>query len=259
MSAAIAHASPQQPASLPVPGLGTRRDWKGAWIALRKLLQDGTDTVQVFRIMRALNADTVARNYHRLLEQPGGGRIAYRRTELASLFSDPAYVRGFAPGTVGAAYRDFLDRTGYSATGLAEVANSDNIPHEDQHPYSWFGRRERDIHDVWHVLTGYQADEPLGEACLVAFSYAQTKGLGWAAIALGASLKARKLTGSWMFARAVLEGLRHGRQAAWLSGQDYEQLMREPIAAARRRLRIGDPVRYREVQAWLAARGATGL
>lgn len=256
MSASIAQTQPQQ---LPVPGTATRRDWKGALVALRRLLRDGNDTVQVFRIMRALNADTGARNYQRLLKAPGGGRIAYRRTELAQLLSDPAYVAAFAPGTVGAAYRDFLARTGYSATGLADVANSDNIPYEAEHPYAWFTRRERDIHDLWHVLTGYQADEPLGEACLVAFSYAQTRGLGWAAIAVGASLKAKQITGAWTFARAVIEGYRHGKRAAWLSGEDYETLMHEPIDAARHRLRIAEPTRYRSTQAYLANRGLTGL
>ena len=248
-----------QPQMLPVPGTVTRRDWKSAWIALRKLLHDGNDTVQVFRIMRALNAGNGALNYHRLLDTPGGGRIAFRRTELAQLFSDPDYVASFRPGTVGAAYRDFLSRTGYTAMGLAEVSQADNVPHDAEHPYAWFGRRERDIHDIWHVLTGYQADEPLGEACLVAFSYAQTRGLGWAAIALGASLKARRVTGSWMFARAVIEGYRNGKRATWLSGQDYEQLMHEPIDSVRRRLGIPDPVRYRETQAALAAMGKTGL
>jgi ubiquinone biosynthesis protein COQ4 len=259
MSATFAQPQQVRAASLPIPGLGTRRDWRSAWVALRKLLANGDDTVQVFRIMRALNADTVARNYHKLLEQPGGGRIAYRRTEMAELLSRRDFVDAFQPGTYGAAYRDFLDRTGYSAMGLAEVSNADNVPHEDQHPYAWFGRRERDIHDLWHVLTGYQADEPLGEACLVAFSYAQTKGLGWAAIALGASLKARKVTGSWIFARAVIEGYRHGKQARWLSGEDFEALLHEPIDQVRRRLNIGDPVRYRSAQAALATWGKTGL
>jgi ubiquinone biosynthesis protein COQ4 len=260
MSAAIAQPPLQaQPEMLPVPGTATRRDWKGAWVALRKLLHDGNDTVQVFRIMRALNAGNGAMNYHRLLGTPGGGRIAFRRTELAELFSDRDYIASFRPGTVGAAYRDFLDHTGYSATGLAEVSQADNVPHDAEHPYAWFGRRERDIHDIWHVLTGYQADEPLGEACLVAFSYAQTKGLGWAAIALGASLKARRVTGSWLFARAVIEGYRNGKRATWLSGQDYEQLMQEPIDGARQRLGIPNPVRYREAQAALAAMGKTGL
>ncbi len=258
MSATL--AQPQAaPQSLPVPGLGTRRDWKSAWVALRRLLANGDDTVQVFRIMRALNADVTARNYHKLLEQPGGGRIAYRQTELTELFSRPDFIASFRPGTVGAVYRDFLERTGYSAKGLAEVSQADAIPHEEQHPYAWFGRRERDIHDIWHVLTGYQADEPLGEACLVAFSFAQTRGLGWAAIALGASLKARRVTGSWVFARAVIEGYRHGKRARWLSGEDYEALMHEPIDRARARLGIADPVLYRDAQAKLAAWGKTGL
>lgn len=253
MSATIA-----QP-ELPVPGTTTRRDWKGALVALRRLLADGNDTVQVFRIMRALNADIGARNYQKLIRTAEGKRIAERGTELAQLFSNSAYIAAFKPGTLGAAYRDFLHRTGYSAMGLAEVSMADNVPHDAEHPYAWFGRRERDIHDIWHVLTGYQADEPLGEACLVAFSYAQTKGLGWAAIALGASLKARRVTGRWTFARAVIEGYRHGKRAAWLSGEDYEALMHEPIDAARRRLRIADPVRYRQAQAELAATGKTGL
>ncbi|HYZ47782.1 MAG TPA: Coq4 family protein [Sphingomonas sp.] len=247
------------PAQLPIPGTSTRRDWKGALVALRRLLANGDDTVQVFRIMRALNADTAARNYRKLLTLPGGGRIAYRRTELAELFSNPAYIAAFKPGTVGAAYRDFLNRTGYSAMGLAQVSMADNVPHDAEHPHAWFGRRERDIHDIWHVLTGYQADEPLGEACLVAFSYAQTRGLGWAAIAIGASLKARRVTGRWTFARAVIEGYRHGKRAAWLSAEDYEQLMHEPIHQARQRLGLRQPVKYRQAQAELAEMGKTGL
>jgi ubiquinone biosynthesis protein COQ4 len=143
--------------------------------------------------------------------------------------------------------------------GLAEVSQADNVPHDAEHPYAWFGRRERDVHDIWHVLTGYQADEPLGEACLVAFSYAQTRGLGWAAIALGASLKARRVTGRWSFARAVIEGYRNGKRATWLSGQDYEQLMHQPIDQVRRRLSIPDPALYRRTQTELAAMGKTGL
>ena len=244
---------------LPIPGTSTRRDWKGALVALRRLLADGNDTVQVFRIMRALNADIGARNYNRLVKTAEGQGIAARRTELARLFSDPTYIAAFEPGTVGAAYRDFLNRTGYSAMGLADISMADNVQHDAEHPYAWFGRRERDIHDIWHVLTGYQADEPLGEACLVAFSYAQTKGLGWAAIALGASLKARHVTGRWTFARAVIEGYRNGKRAHWLSGEDYETLMHEPIDQVRARLGIPDPVKYRAAQAELAATGKTGL
>lgn len=255
-------ASPPAAPSADAPivyGTSRARDWRGAWVALRKLLADSDDTVQAFLIMRALNADTPARQYRKLLETPGGGRMAYQRIELSERFGDAAFVASFAPGTVGAAYRDFLERTGYSAAGLADVSGAQEMQDEMEHPYGWFGRRERDIHDIWHVLTGYRTDEPLGESCLIAFSYAQTNGLGWAVISGGAALKSLKITGETRFLRAVWEGYRNGRRAAWLSGEDYERLMHEPLDAARRRLNVPVPMRYLAAQARLAEQGLTGL
>jgi ubiquinone biosynthesis protein COQ4 len=226
------------------------RDWRTALGALRKLLANGDDTTQVFVIMRALNGAATKQGYHRLLETNEGARVAYDRPELAEILSDPAYVASFEPGTVGAAYRDWLCETGYTAQGLAEVSDLDGRI-TARHPYAWFGRRTRDAHDLWHVLTGYKADETMGEACLVAFSYAQTRGLGWAWIALGAALKSMRVTGNRLFARAVLEGYRNGKRAAWLLGEDYQALLGEPLAAARLRLRIAEPAAYRRAQAEL--------
>lgn len=228
-----------------------RKDWPAAFRALRRLLADGDDTHQVFLIMRALNGTATLKGYHRLLGWPGGGRIAYRRPELAERLSDPAYVASFAPGSVGAAYRDWLAETGYTAAGLAEISLGGVERLAEEHPYAWFGRRTRDLHDSWHVLTGYKADETLGEAALVGFSYAQTRGLGWAWIAIGAALKSRSLTGNWLFARAVWEGYRHGRRANWLLGEDYDVVLHEPLDAARDRLGIREPVAYRRAQAAL--------
>jgi ubiquinone biosynthesis protein COQ4 len=242
------------------PAVPMKRDWGAALRALRRLLANGDDTVQVFRIMRALNGDTSHRNYRRLICSPEGGRLAYQRLELAPRLCDRGWIDSFPDGSVGAAYRAFLDRTGYSAEILADLSVADGvIPPNVEHPYAWFGRRERDIHDIWHVLTGYEADEPLGEACLVAFSYAQTGGLGWAAIAVGAAAKSLRITGNGAFARAVWEGWRHGKRAAWLHLEDYEALMAEPLDGARARLRIREPRRYREAQRRLAAAGLSGI
>jgi ubiquinone biosynthesis protein COQ4 len=243
------------------PGLPMKRHWGTAFAALGRLLANGDDTSQVFKIMRALNGDMTQRNYRRLLTVPEGGRLAYNRLELATRLTDRTWIEGFAEGTVGAAYRNFLDATGYSADGLVELSMAESAFGDAQieHPYTWMGRRERDIHDIWHVLTGYKASEHLGEACLVAFSYAQTGGLGWGFIGMGAAFKSLRVTGETAFFKAVLEGYRHGKRAAWLHGEDYEALMAEPIDAARRRLRIGEPVRYRIAQAKLQAAGIQGI
>ena len=231
----------------PFPGTTGRRDWRTAWDAIRKLLSDGDDTAQVFRIMRALNVGTAPANYARLIATREGGRIAFDRVEVAQRLCDPAFVAQFAPGTVGAAYRAWLEETGYSADGLAEVSRLNNEP-DMAHPYAWMGRRIRDSHDVWHVLTGYKADENMGEACLVAFSFAQVGGLGWALIASAAGLKSLRIAGNALFAKAIWEGYRHGRRARWISGEDYLQLLHEPLDEARRRLGILTPHAYLKAQ-----------
>lgn len=243
------------------PGKPLKRDWRAALGALRKLMANGDDTAQVFRIMRALNAGASQHNFRKLITSREGGRLAYERIELSDKFSDRAWLDALPAGTVGAAYRAFLDRTGFSAKGLAEISMTDFEADAIviEHPYAWFGRRERDMHDIWHTLTGYTAEEHLGELCLVAFSYAQTGGLGWGAIGAMGALKSLAVTRNAAVLKAVVEGYRHGRKAKWLSGEDYVALLAEPLEQARRRLNIAEPVLYRKAQALLADRGLQAI
>jgi len=236
-----------------------KRDWRGAFTAMKTLLADPDDTVQVFKIMRALNAGTAAKNYHRLISTVEGGRVAYARVELIQKLTDRAWLSQFAPGTVGAAYRTFLEKTGFSAQGLEAVSKEVHKERDEEHPYAWFGRRERDIHDIWHVLTGYRANDPLGELCLVAFTYAQTKGLGWGFIALSGALKSFGETHGRAVRRAIREGYRHGRAAHWLHNEDIEALFAEPLDGARTRLNIPRPELYKRAQQEILGGAASGI
>lgn len=233
-------------------GSRQKLQWGVALRALRRLLADKQDTVQVFEIMRALNGAATAKGYHRLLSTAEGGRLAYERLEFADRLMDDAWLDQFAPGTVGAAYRNFVRSEKLSAEGLAEISRQRLSEVDARHPYSWFARRTRDVHDVWHILSGYGRD-PLGEACLVAFSYAQTKGLGWALIAVGAAIRSREEPGQ-PYVRAIWQGYQRGKRSAWLLGQDYEALFAEPLEAARERLGLTPPTVYEKIPA--IARGA---
>ena len=223
--------------------------------ALRSLLRDKEDTGQVFQIMRALNGKAAARGYVRLLNTPKGGAMAYRAEELAPLLDDDAAMAAMPAGSLGAVYFAWRRKEGLSAAGLAEVARSALGQQEPliAHPYAWFGRRTRDVHDLWHVLNGYGRDG-LGEASLVAFSFAQTGGLGWGLIAVGAAIQGL-LRGAPDSVDAIFEGWRRGRRAAWLLGEDYRALLAEPLESARQRLNLTQPVRYQAVLARLAALG----
>jgi ubiquinone biosynthesis protein COQ4 len=218
-------------ARLPKP----RLQWGAALKALQRLLNDKEDTGQVFEIMRALNGTSTADCYQRLLTTTQGGRIAYEREEFADRLMDDAWLDSLPDGSVGAAYREFIRSEELSAEGLAEVSRIQGKEVDIAHPYAWMGRRTRDVHDIWHILSGYHRDG-LGESCLVAFSYAQTKGLGWALIALGAASRSRGA--DYPYIKAIWQGYKRGKAAAWLLGEDYERLMAEPLEAARKRLGI---------------------
>ncbi|HKQ44110.1 MAG TPA: Coq4 family protein [Rhizomicrobium sp.] len=227
-----------------VPELDFRYNWKTAVRAARRLVADADDTQQVFLIMRALNGKASRDNYDRLIQSAEGGNLAFGHAELRESLSDQNYIASFKPGTVGAAYREFVAKTGYSAKDLADISIRANSRTDVRHPYAWINRRERDVHDVWHVLTGYAANEPLGEACLVAFSFAQTRALGWACIAVAAGLEYLRYPRGWTHVQAIWEGYQNGRAAAWLLGEDYHRLLSEPIGEARTRLNIGSAPRY---------------
>jgi len=218
-----------------------------AWRAFRRLVADKEDTRQVFEIMRALAGRSFPKGYRRLLETTEGGRQAALAVEFADRLEDRSWLESFAEGSVGAAYRAFIAPRALSAHGLA--ADSRTLTDTDidiEHPVAWYARRLRDVHDVWHVLTGYGTDA-LGEACVVAFSYPQTGSLGFALIAGGAAYEFGRSPGGGAFAKAIWQAYRHGRQAAWLPALDYEALFSEPLEAARQRLGISRPTAYEAV------------
>ena len=215
--------------------------------AVRRLIADKEDTVQVFEIMRALTGKATPNGFRRLLSTPEGGRIAYERDEFAMRLSDKTWLAGFGPGTVGAAYRDFIAPRGLSAEGLAD--ESRKIPDTDidaAHPLAWYGRRLRDVHDVWHVLTGYGTDA-LGEVCVVAFSYAQTRSLGFAAIALAGAREFGRARNGEPYGAAIREAWRNGKAAAWLPAVDYPALFALPLDEARRSLGLAPNALYQRI------------
>lgn len=205
--------------------------------AFRKLVADKEDTAQVFEIMRALSGRSLARGYNHMLKTQEGGRQAYLAEELAHKLDDPVWLARFEPGTVGASYRAFREVRGFTAEGLAEEARKIGPQIDAQHPVVWYSRRIRDVHDIWHVLTGYETDA-LGEACVVAFSYAQTRNLGFAFIGWGAAREIQREVRSVPARRAVWQAYRNGKAAHWLPGLDYEALFAQPLEVARQCLNI---------------------
>ena len=98
------------------------------------------------------------------------------------------------PESLGRQYLDFIKAEDLSADGLVEASEEQADALDANSDLALFATRQRDMHDLWHVLTGYGRDE-LGEACLLGFTYAQNKNRGVGFIAFVGCFKLYKRHG----------------------------------------------------------------
>jgi ubiquinone biosynthesis protein COQ4 len=212
--------------------------------AMGGLLKNPDDTALVFEIIEALSGRTRTKVFDRFVRTPSGQRLLAERPNLLAKLTDREALLALPPGTLGRTYGEFMSREQISADGLVEASEDwlrEDLPAERR----WFADRLRDTHDLWHVVTGYGRDL-IGEASLLAFTYAQTRNPGIGFIVAVAYLKARGINRP---ARRLLrEGYRRGRAAAWLPGVEWEALLEQPLTRVRETLRVGEPPVYEAVR-----------
>jgi len=207
--------------------------------AMRTLLADPDDTAQVFRIVRALTGST-------------GSIVLGEKRDLLPVLQNRERLRGLPEGTLGREYARFLDREGISAEGLVEASNEDqDDPLFLDERARVLSSRLRDIHDLWHVVTGYQRDL-FGEHALLAFSYAQIRNHGIGFIVIMAAIR-RWRDGHRDVIPLAWQGYRRGAQAESLVAADWEGLLEKPLSEVRRLLNVDEPTEYRPLFSVAAA------
>ena len=214
--------------------------------AVRNLMSNREDTHQVFLLIEALRGKTTLRQFARFRQTETGRAVLGENRRLLDRLSDRASLAALPAGTLGRAYYDFMAAENLSAEGLVEASRIERPPASDD--VTMFRERGREMHDLLHVVTGYGRD-PLGEACLVAFTYAQNRLKGLAVIAVFAARRIARSRPGQPVRRAVFEGYRHGRSAGWLPGADWEALLAQPVEAIRAQFAVKPPTYYRTILA----------
>lgn len=217
-----------------------KREWHRAWRALRNLIDDPERTDQVFEIIRALSGTAFERAYTRFATSADGRRLLAERPSLLETLSDRDALAALPKGSFGRAYAEFMRAGQLDAAGLLEaeqMADQNFAKDEPLDPdREFFGDRLRDMHDLWHVLTGYGRDEA-GEAANLAFTLGQVWNLGTAAIVVaGALLGPKEPTFYWQ--RYLYRAWGRGRAAHLLTAAPYECLLPLPLEEVRRQLGI---------------------
>lgn len=217
-----------------------QREWHRAWRALRNLIDDPERTDQVFEIIRALSGNAFERAYARFAACAEGRRLLAERPSLLATLADQNALAALPEGSFGRAYTAFMQAGQLDATGLVEAEQMADQTFAKVEPLNpdmeFFGDRLRDMHDLWHVLTGYGRDEA-GEATNLAFTLGQVWNVGIAVIvAAGALLGPKDPTFYWQ--RYLYRAWQRGRAAHLLTAAPYERLLPLPLEAVRRQLGI---------------------
>jgi ubiquinone biosynthesis protein COQ4 len=213
-----------------------------AYRSVSALLADPDDTKQAFRVVQALGGGAGERLYKRFSATDVGHDVLRERRSLLSRLKDTAALQALPQGTLGRAYLDFLRSQKITAEGLVDASEEgyERDPELDEERVL-VADRLRDMHDLWHVVAGYRGDL-IGEAAVLAFSFAQTKNLGVGLLGLMGLLKIGMAVPG---ARSIISGgFRRGMRAAWLPGADWESLLARPLADVRRELGLDDPPSY---------------
>jgi ubiquinone biosynthesis protein COQ4 len=222
----------------------------------RKLIADKEDTEQVFHIIEALRDNRFAKSAEHFFTTSTGEQILAKKEYLPHLLDDHDRLRKLPMGSVAHAYCDFMEKEGLTSQGLVdefEKFQKGKPRYDDM--LERYSNRLRDTHDLFHVLTGYGRDA-LGEQCVLAFSYSLNPSWGVLFLAWAGARELKKTvsTDAPIYA-AVREGQRMGRVAKSPAHEDIEALLAMPLAEARKKLNIAEPVTYQRAHAIMRGEG----
>ena len=212
--------------------------------ALRALVRDPEDTAQVYTIVHALSGKSHLRTTEQFRQSPAGAKMLEEKKELLDTLVDRDALSQLPAGSFGRAYLDFLARENISPEGLIEAGEHVRDDEEADTDEGFVGRRLRDMHDTWHVLTGYGRDG-FGELCVLSFSNGQNWNPGFAAIIGIGILNISKGASLFKVIAATREAYRHGKLAKWLLEEDFDALFPLPLHEVRAKLNIKDPLIYK--------------
>jgi ubiquinone biosynthesis protein COQ4 len=214
--------------------------------AMRAVRENPDDTAAAIRVIVALSGNSGRRHFRRFRRTARGMEILYEKGDLYALLTDRDRLKAMPPGSLGRTIIDWFDRENISTQGLtqaSEAARGGVDPERDEDEQTYFSRL-LNLHDVFHVLAGYDRDLR-GESAVLAFTIAQNYNRGIAYLVWNA-LRAE----GWNSpaGRLIREGYRRGRRAKPLVVQDWEELFERPIDEVREELGVGAPPVYEQLR-----------
>ncbi|KAM3446335.1 hypothetical protein MY3296_009756 [Beauveria thailandica] len=176
-----------------------------------------------------------------MLADPTGRRILRDRPRISSKTLSMTRLRALAPGTVGHAYVEWLDREGVTPDTRSAVR------YIDDEECAYVMQRYRECHDFFHAVTGLPVVKE-GEVALKAFEFANTllpmTGLSMLAVA---TMKKQERGRFWSI--YLPWALRNGARSKEVINVYWEEQLERSVHDLRSELGIEQPPDLREMRA----------
>ena len=214
--------------------------------AMREVREDPDDTSAAIRVVAALSGNSGRRAFKRFQRSASGARILREKRDLYDVLVDQERLLAMAPGSLGRTIIEWFLRENISTEGLAKASQAarGGVDEDISEAERISGQRMLNLHDVFHVVAGYDRDLR-GEAAVLAFTIAQsyTRGVAylvWTAL--------RDEGWGSTTGKLIRDAYRRGKRAKQLVGQDWEALLEQPIGEVREQLGVGEPPLYEQVR-----------
>ncbi len=196
--------------------------------ALFDLFRDPNDTTRVFVLGLVVSRRAYPELLARITLDDRGARLLRERPSIDSAHVDFDRLRALPATTLGGAYARYLDRNGLDPDLFQAPPGLPEVP-------TFITKRMRQVHDIWHVLTGYDTGVG-GEVALQAFTWAQTDSPSSAILTIGGLLRFG-FEERGLFIR-VVDAYRRGKKAEFLAPLWLEEMWDRPLDEVRAELGI---------------------
>jgi ubiquinone biosynthesis protein COQ4 len=201
-----------------------------------KALHDG-DPAKIldaaYAVGDAIGGLSEERQLRRILATPEGQELWARGSSLTDALADHDALARLPDGSLGRAFLVFCQRHGLNSRALVEHQHAMSRDYARLDPVrQWFNDRLVVMHDVWHVLLGYDATNA-GESALMCFMLPHRFNDRALPIFITMSLFTGRIS-----RRNAWEAFVRGRRAELMVAAPFEDLLAMPLEAARERLGI---------------------
>ncbi len=212
------------------------------WKRLRENLAilRGGDTTKIldaaYSVGDSIGGMSDERHLRRMGRSKTGRELLATRPSLAEALSDHSALAALPDESLGHHFLSFSVRHGIDSMALLESQHAMSRDYLKLDPVrQWLSDRLTVMHDLWHVLAGYDAT-PSGESALMCFSLPQRVNDR----ALPIFILTSAVTGQ-IGIRDAVRGIRRGMRTKYLPEKPLEEFLPQPLDPVRRALGITPP------------------